>query len=321
MTPGLAASTACAGCGTELAPVMLACPACHRLVHSELLRDLAARARACEERGDAAGARDSWSEVLALLPESAGERKVVQEAVSRWSAQAPPPPRREAQAQLRRLGPLAALGFGAWKLIAAAKLAPLLSLLAAFAVYWRAWGWAFAAGFLACIYVHELGHVFALRRAGIPASAPMFIPGVGAFVRLHRAPPDAATDAFVGLAGPMAGLVAALGCYAISTLTAAPLFRALAHAGAVINLFNLIPVWSLDGARGFAALVRWQRLAVTAMAGLALYLTDEGMLWLVVLLGFAAAFSPRVPPRPNHRAFGAFAVLVASLSWIVSVAR
>jgi Zn-dependent protease len=301
---------------------MLACPACRRLVHAEVLGDLATRARACEERGDAAGARDAWSEVLSLLPENAGQRKVVQAAVQHWSAQAPAPVRPpQPPGQLRRLGPLAAVGYGAWKLVAVAKLAPFLSLLAAFALYWRAWGWAFAAGFVASIYVHELGHVFALRRAGIPASAPMFIPGVGAFVRLHRAPADAATEAFVGLAGPAAGLVAALACFVISVTIEAPLFGALAHAGAVINLFNLIPVWSLDGARGFAALSRWQRLAVAAVAGLALYLTGDGMLWLVVLVGFAASFSPRVPPKPNHGALGAFALLVGSLSWLLFMAH
>jgi Zn-dependent protease len=101
----------------------------------------------------------------------------------------------------------------------------------------------------------------------------------------------------------------------------APLFRALAHAGAVINLFNLIPVWSLDGARGFAALVRWQRLAVSGLGGLALYLTGEGILWLVILVGFAMSFSPRVPSRPNHASLAAFAVLIGSLSWISLMAR
>jgi Zn-dependent protease len=318
---GLAPSL-CTGCGTELAPALLACPACQRLVHAERLRDLAAQARLCEERADAAGARDAWAQVLALLPESAGQRAVVQEAFQRWSAKAPAAARRsEAPGWLRRLGPLAAIGFGVWKLVAVAKLAPFLLLLASFGVYWRAWGWAFAAGFLASIYLHELGHVIALRRAGIPASAPMFIPGVGAFVRMQHVPPDPATNARVGLAGPVAGLVAALACYGISLATTAPLFRALAHAGAVINIFNLVPIWQLDGGRGFSSLTRGQRLAITAVAGGALALSDDRLLWLVVLAGFARSFSPRAPERPDHRAFATFALLLVAFSWLAQVAR
>lgn len=312
----------CSSCGTELAPGMLACPACHSLVHASELRDLASRARECEEQRDAAGARDAWSRVLLLLPEESKQRQVVQEAVQRWSARAPAPePRREAPGWLRRLGPVAAIALGAWKLLAVAKLAPLLSLLASFALYWKMWGWAFAAGLLASIYVHELGHMVALRRAGIPASPPMFIPGLGAFIRMHRPPHDAATEARVGLAGPVAGLLAALACYGLSSAMGAPIFRALAHAGAIINLFNLMPIWSLDGARGFAALTRWQRLTVTAAAGAALVFTAEGMLWLVVLVGFAVSFSRRTPSRPDPGALALFVLLVGALSWLSLVSR
>ncbi len=321
MTQRPATSLRCRACGTELSPSMLECPACHALVRAVELRDLAARARQCEERDDAAGARDAWSEVLSLLPAGVAQRRVVEDAVQRWSARAPAQDRRRMPAWLARLGPAAAIVYGAWKLVAVAKLAPFLSLLASFALYWNVFGWAFAAGLVLSIYVHELGHVVALRRAGIPASAPMFIPGVGAIVRLHRAPPDAATDARVGLAGPMAGLLAAAACYGIAVTTSAPIFRALAHAGAVINLFNLIPIWSLDGARGFAALTRGQRLALAAVAGVMIALTGEGMLWLVLLVGLAVSFSPRAPTRPDAGAFATFTLLVAAFSGLAVAAR
>jgi Zn-dependent protease len=149
----------------------------------------------------------------------------------------------------------------------------------------------------------------------------MFIPGVGAFVRMQHVPPDPATNARVGLAGPVAGLVAALACYGISLATTAPLFRALAHAGAVINIFNLVPIWQLDGGRGFSSLTRGQRLAITAVAGGALALSDDRLLWLVVLAGFARSFSPRAPERPDHRAFATFALLLVAFSWLAQVAR
>src|SRR3989454_12639768 len=73
-------------------------------------------------------------------------------------------------------------------------------------VYWAAWGWKFALGVVLSIYVHEMGHVQALQRYGIKATAPMFIPGVGAVVRLKQYPASPREDARVGLAGPLGGL-------------------------------------------------------------------------------------------------------------------
>ena len=67
----------------------------------------------------------------------------------------------------------------------------------------RSHGIGFGVGLIASIYVHEMGHVFALRLYGIRATAPMFVPGLGALVRLHQYPIDAREDARVGLAGPV----------------------------------------------------------------------------------------------------------------------
>ena len=312
----------CGGCGTEIAPALLACPACRQLVHAGELKRLAAEALASEERSDAAGALAAWRGALALLPPGTRQHETVAASVARWTAAAPAAPdARSTPAWVRRLGPIAVVAFGAWKLVGIAKLAPLLSVLASFGVYWQLWGWRFAAGFVAAIYVHELGHVVALRRAGIPASAPMFIPGIGAFVRMHSAPSDPRTDARVGLAGPVAGLAATLVLFGIATSTGAPLARALAHASAVVNLFNLVPIWSLDGSRGFAALVGWQRVGIALVTAGALATTNEGILWLVLIVAALRAFSPRVPEEPDHAAFGVFAGLVAGLTWVAFAAR
>ena len=77
-------------------------------------------------------------------------------------------------------------------------------------VYWTAWGWQFALGIILSIYVHEMGHVFALHRYGFKAAAPMFVPGVGALVRLQQPVTNTREDADIGLAGPIYGLGAAL---------------------------------------------------------------------------------------------------------------
>ena len=88
-------------------------------------------------------------------------------------------------------------------LLGLTKLNTLLSMLVSIGVYWALYGWKFGLGFVLSIYVHEMGHVMALARYGIPASPPMFIPGFGAFVRLKAYPASAGEDARVGLAGPL----------------------------------------------------------------------------------------------------------------------
>ena len=109
-------------------------------------------------------------------------------------------------------------------------------------------------GFVLLLLVHEMGHVFQLRREGIEASAPMFIPFLGAVVAMKRMPDDAAAEARVGLAGPILGSVACLVPLGIYWATGEELFQALAFVGFFLNLFNLLPVLPLDGGRAMAAL-------------------------------------------------------------------
>ena len=103
------------------------------------------------------------------------------------------------------------------------------------------------------LFVHELGHVVALRREGIPASAPMFIPFLGAYVTLKRMPQDAWVEAKVGLAGPVFGLVSSVAVLAAAMALDSDLLRGAAYFGFFINLFNLIPLTPLDGGRAAAA--------------------------------------------------------------------
>jgi Zn-dependent protease len=81
----------------------------------------------------------------------------------------------------------------------------LLAMLASLGVYWTMYGWAFAAGLVISIYIHEMGHVAAIRRYGFPASAPKFIPGFGALIQLRGVRPPPVPDARIGLAGPLMG--------------------------------------------------------------------------------------------------------------------
>jgi Zn-dependent protease len=133
------------------------------------------------------------------------------------------------------------------------------SMLVSVAAYSLIWGWQFAVGFVLLLLVHEMGHVIQLRREGVPASAPLFIPFLGAVVGMKQAPKDAATEARVGLAGPILGSIGCLVPLALYEATGNNLFRALAFTGFFLNLINLLPVLPLDGGRAMAALspVMW----------------------------------------------------------------
>ncbi len=131
------------------------------------------------------------------------------------------------------------------------------SMLVSVVAYQLIFGWAFAVGFVLLLLLHEMGHVIQLRREGVEASAPMFIPFLGAVISAKSLGKDAAAEARVGLAGPVLGTVATLVPLALWLATGSDLWRALAYVGFLINLFNLIPVVPLDGGRAMAALSPW----------------------------------------------------------------
>jgi Zn-dependent protease len=116
------------------------------------------------------------------------------------------------------------------------------------------WGWWFGLGFAVLLLVHELGHVIWLRREGISASLPVFIPFMGAFVAMKEMPKNAYIEAKVGLAGPVLGSAGALATLLWAEEINSNLLRALAYLGFLLNLFNLIPVVPLDGGRAVSAL-------------------------------------------------------------------
>jgi Zn-dependent protease len=128
------------------------------------------------------------------------------------------------------------------------------TMLVSIAAYSLIWGWKFALGFVLLLFVHEMGHVIQLRREGIRASAPMFIPFLGAAVMAESLGDDATAEARVGLAGPVLGTLGALALVPIAINTGEDFWYALAFMGLFLNLFNLLPVVPLDGGRAMAAL-------------------------------------------------------------------
>jgi Zn-dependent protease len=205
-------------------------------------------------------------------------------------------PRDERPVWRRALGALMALGVVLLKVGAKLKgillLLPKLkilttsaTMLVSIAAYSLIWGWRFAAGFVVLLLVHELGHVIQLRREGIRASAPMFIPFLGALVAMKEMPKDAAAEARVGLAGPVLGTVGALVPLGLWALTGNELFQALAFVGFFLNLFNLLPVLPLDGGRAMAALSPWMWFAGYGLLVAATVAFPNPIMLLILLLG------------------------------------
>jgi Zn-dependent protease len=128
------------------------------------------------------------------------------------------------------------------------------TMLISVAAYAWIFGWRYAAGFVALIFVHEMGHYIAARRRGLDVGAPTFIPFVGAWIQLRDLPHDAETEAYVGVAGPLVGSLGALVCFYLARSFDSPLLLALAYAGFFLNLFNLIPLAPFDGGRVTAAI-------------------------------------------------------------------
>jgi Zn-dependent protease len=200
------------------------------------------------------------------------------------------------------------------------------SMLVSIGAYALIWGWQFAVGFVLLLFVHEMGHVIQLRREGVPASAPMFIPFLGAFVGMKRLPDDAAAEARVGLAGPILGSVACLVPLGLYAATGNHLFQALAFTGFFLNLFNLAPVLPLDGGRAMAALSPWMWLVgfgILLGVGIAF---PNPIIILILLLGgletwrrFKSRKDPaqrayyRVPPRTRFLIAAVYVGLAVAL--------
>ncbi|MBN1611970.1 MAG: site-2 protease family protein [Polyangiaceae bacterium] len=313
----------CPACGTTYPLAALSCPRCHALTHRARLVELSSQAKVFADAGSADAESKILEQMLELLPSRAAQAQTIQ---ARLAELGKGKPRTRLVGKFAALG---ALGLVLWKfkallllgltkgkmlLLGLTKTQTLLSMVLSLGLYWSVWGWQFALGFVLSIYVHEMGHVAALRRMGIPATSPMFVPFVGAFVRLKHAPRTVHEDAVVGLAGPISGLLCALACYGVYAATGTSIWGALARSGAWINLFNLVPIWQLDGGRGFNAMARVQQWRMTLLVGLSWLATGEGLLVLLLLGCAYRLFAQPAAQTPNRRSEWTYAALIVALS-------
>jgi len=273
------------------------------------------------------GAKIAWERALALVPPGSEQYRALKARIQNIDLQLS-----DKSVWAKRLAKLGPVGVLLWKfktfalvaltkgklvLLGLTKLSTFASMLAFFAVYWGLYGWRFALGFVLSIYIHEMGHVIALRKYGIAATSPMFIPFVGAMVRLKQYPANVAQDARVGLAGPIWGLGATIVAWLSAVVTGHPIWYAIAHTSAWINLFNLIPIWQLDGGRGFRALTRKQRGMALGVTLVMWAITEETMLLLIAAGALYRLFSKDYPAEDDNGVLTQYVGLIVLLAMLV----
>lgn len=231
----------CPHCAAPLSPGALFCPTCRRLVYHARFLELVNEARR-QEAIDPILAAGTWRQSLALLPPETMEARQIAARAAALGAglfqpQQRPIPLNYAQPERKP---------ETW---ASVLLKTGGSMALSMAIYSQNYGWQFAVGFVLLILIHELGHTIANWYYGIKQSPPIFLPYVGALIMLRQNPPDAKAEAVIGIAGPIAGTFGALACYAMYLYTGNPILLVLTHNALFLNLFNLIPIWPLDGGR------------------------------------------------------------------------
>lgn len=319
ITPELIRS--CPRCHQELAPDALVCPACSGLVHAEQLSQISHQAKLLEEDGELLHARDVWLSALPLLPPNATQATWIRKHAHDLEEDAArlDVPKKENQwaRKLGPAGPIAVVLAKSKALLALFKLNFLLSLAGFIAVYWGLWGAKFGIGFAILILIHEMGHFIDIKRRGLPADMPIFLPGLGAYVRWRALGVTAETRAAISLAGPLAGFVSSAACAVMYLKSGNALWAALARSGAWLNVMNLIPVWTLDGGQAAAALSKGERtILLTACLALWLFL-GENVFFLVALGAGWRVFTKDLPPHSSPRTIAYFLAVLTALGCVM----
>lgn len=312
----------CSQCSQELLAGALVCSHCHALVHSRELERIAAQARSLEGRNEPRQAREQWLMSLPLLPheskqaqwvrdharelDSTSDRQSVPESENKWA---------------RKLGPVGPIAIVLAKskavLAAVFKLKFLLSFAAFFSLYWALYGAAFGLGFAALILIHEMGHFIDIKRRGLPADMPVFLPGFGAYVRWRALGLPVTTRAAISLAGPLAGAIAAVVCMVVWWKTGNGVWAALARSGAWLNVLNLIPVWTLDGGQAALALSKLERIGLLSLCLLLWVVLGEGIFFLVALGAGYRIFTHDFPPTHSRTTILYFASVLTCLGLVM----
>jgi Zn-dependent protease len=310
----------CPECSHWLPPGTLACPDCHSIIYTQHLTRIAHAAQSLEQQQKWPEARDTWHTALVSVPQETPQAESIRKRIAQIQARIQSGEDQKSR-WTKRLGPLAPaalflIKMKSWFLLLF-KLKFLLSFMAFFGIYWALYGWKFALGFTLSILIHELGHYVAVRRRGLKADLPFFLPGLGAYVRWYHNGIPLSGLAAIALAGPLFGLFAAIACGGLFFWTGQSVFLALAYAGAWINLINLVPVLGLDGAQATYALNRLQR-GLILIACIILFSLMQEWVFIFIALGMGwRLFTKDAPLEPHTGTLVNFLLLLFVLGTIL----
>jgi Zn-dependent protease len=300
------------------------CSSCHALVHAAQLEQLSSSARRHEQAKEFLAARTDWASALALLPPQISQADWIRANIKRLDGLAGSTATKDARrAWARKFGPLAPLLIvlaNAKYLLALLKFKFLLNLGSFVAVYWALYGMKFGIGFAILILVHEMGHFIDIKRRGLPADMPVFLPGLGAYVRWSALGVSAQTRALVSLAGPLAGCLGAAVCAVLWMQSGDNFWVGLASLSALLNVLNLIPVWVLDGGQAILALNRTERIILCAASILLAVYFHQPLLLLVAGGAGYRLFSKDIPAAPSPAVTAYYLLVLAALSYLMQLA-
>lgn len=304
-------------------------------MYAEELEQGSVRARQLLAVGQVEAARDQWLAMLRMLPPESNQYQSIMREVQKLNYRLNPRPENAPKKTdwRKRFGPLGVviaafikfktLGLlfltkGKFLLLGLTHFKMIFSILAFLGLYWALFGWWFAIGITVSIFLHEMGHYLVARRFGFAAELPMFIPGLGAYVKWAGAGVAPNIRGQISLAGPLFGFVSGLISYAIFVSTGQGVWLAIAHVAAWINLLNLIPVGIFDGGSAMSALGRQERMAVLIVS-LAMWFFFSEWLYLGVAAGTGYRLWKKDFPAEPSQALGFYfvALIIACgfLSW------
>ncbi len=154
-------------------------------------------------------------------------------------------------------------------------------------VYSFMWGIWFAIGFVIMLFIHEMGHVIAMKIKKLPTSGPVFIPMLGAVIFAPEFK-GKQTEAFVGYGGPLLGGIAAVLLFIIWAILPVQyeLLLVLSYIAAIVNLFNLVPIRPLDGGRVTQVIggwFKWIGFALLLIITIVVHQPHILLIWLIVI--------------------------------------
>ena len=309
----------CPRCAAALRPEDLACPSCHALRYVSELEQLTARARELESEGRYRTSREAWLAALVHLPPNTKQAAWIVrhlediEGLDDAPAVGSRAPQTSRAARLGVAGPVVLLLLKGKGIVALLNAKTLITLGGFMAYYAYEFGLAFGVGFGLQILVHELGHYLDIRRRGLPADMPVFLPGLGAYVRWRALGVPDRVRAEVSLAGPFAGAIAAIVCATMYWSSGVAVWAALARAGAWLNVMNLIPVWALDGGQAASVLDRSDRLMLLSLSLVLWLLLGESVFILVAAGAAWRLFTKDLPSQSSRPIRNYFVVLLIGL--------